>query len=121
MPEIFHVAILLICFNGNCTSFESVPFIKETSQEECQNMLRWTFETQAGPYYDERIDFIAGFHGLKAIEKKVDSGQAKIGFSLFATQIENVISFADKKLTMPPKSTWFDPKPLDGLVTYDFE
>ena len=56
-----------------------------------------------------------------AIEKKVDSGQAKIGFSLFATQIENVISFADKKLTMPPKSTWFDPKPLDGLVTYDFE
>ncbi len=71
--------------------------------------------------YDERIDFIAGFHGLKAIEKKVDSGQAKIGFSLFATQIENVISFADKKLTMPPKSTWFDPKPLDGLVTYDFE
>ena len=71
--------------------------------------------------YDERIDFIAGFHGLKAIEKKVDTGQAKIGFSLFATQIENVISFADKKLTMPPKSTWFDPKPLDGLVTYDFE
>ena len=71
--------------------------------------------------YDDRIDFIAGFHGLKAIEEKVDSKQARIGFSLFATQIENVISFADKKLTMPPKSTWFDPKPLDGLVTYDFE
>jgi len=32
-----------------------------------------------------------------------------------------VIDFADKKLTMPPKSTWFDPKPLDGLVSYDFE
>ena len=44
-----------------------------------------------------------------------------IGFSLFATQMEDVISFADKKLTMPPKSTWFDPKPLDGLVAYDFE
>jgi uncharacterized protein (DUF1015 family) len=24
-------------------------------------------------------------------------------------------------LTMPPKSTWFDPKPLDGLVVYEFE
>jgi len=35
--------------------------------------------------------------------------------------MEDVISFADKKLTMPPKSTWFDPKPLDGLVAYDFE
>tara|TARA_B100001059_G_scaffold32061_1_gene25860 strand:+ start:1436 stop:1822 length:387 start_codon:yes stop_codon:yes gene_type:complete len=57
MPEIFHVAIMLICFHGNCTSFESVPFIQETSQEQCQNMLRWTFETQAGPYYDEKIDF----------------------------------------------------------------
>jgi len=73
------------------------------------------------PRYDNRIDFLAGFHGLEAIEKKVDSGEAKVGFALFATQMENVISFADKKLNMPPKSTWFDPKPLDGLVAYDFE
>ena len=73
------------------------------------------------PRYDKRIDFIAGFHGLKAIEKKVDSGEASIGFSLFATRIEDVVKIADKKLTMPPKSTWFDPKPLDGLVAYEFE
>ena len=53
--------------------------------------------------------------------QKVNSGEASVGFSLFATQMEDVISFADKKLTMPPKSTWFDPKPLDGLVAYDFE
>jgi len=73
------------------------------------------------PRYDNRIDFIAGFHGLESIEKKVDSGEAKVGFALFATRIEDVIDFADQKLTMPPKSTWFDPKPLDGLVAYDFE
>ena len=73
------------------------------------------------PRYDQRIDFLAGFHGLESIERKVDSGEAKVGFSLFATQMEDVINFADKKLTMPPKSTWFDPKPLDGLVAYDFE
>ena len=73
------------------------------------------------PRYDKRIDFIAGFHGLESIERKVDSGEASVGFSLFATRIEDVINFADKKLTMPPKSTWFDPKPLDGLVAYDFE
>jgi len=71
--------------------------------------------------YDNRIDFIAGYHGLQSIEKKVNSGEASVGFSLFATQMEDVINFADKKLTMPPKSTWFDPKPLDGLVAYDFE
>ena len=73
------------------------------------------------PRYDNRIDFLAGFHGLEGIESKVDSGEAKVGFALFATQMENVISFADKKLNMPPKSTWFDPKPLDGLVAYEFE
>ena len=73
------------------------------------------------PRYDQRIDFIAGFHGLDSIKRKVDSGEAKVGFSLLATRIEDVIDFADQKLTMPPKSTWFDPKPLDGLVAYDFE
>ena len=73
------------------------------------------------PRYDNRIDFIAGFHGLEGIEKKVNSGEAKVGFALFATQMENIINFADKRLNMPPKSTWFDPKPLDGLVAYDFE
>ena len=71
--------------------------------------------------YDQRIDFIAGFHGLDSIESKVNSGEAKVGFSLLATRIEDVIDFADQKLTMPPKSTWFDPKPLDGLVAYDFD
>ena len=72
------------------------------------------------PRYDQRIDFIAGFHGLDSIKKKVDSDEAKVGFSLLATRIEDVIDFADQKLTMPPKSTWFDPKPLDGLIAYDF-
>ena len=72
------------------------------------------------PRYDQRIDFIAGFHGLDSIKKKEDSGEAKVGFSLLATRIEDVMDFADQKLTMPPKSTWFDPKPLDGLVAYDF-
>jgi len=73
------------------------------------------------PRYDQRIDFIAGFHGLDSIERKVNLGEAKVGFSLLATRIEDVIDFADQELTMPPKSTWFDPKPLDGLVAYDFE
>ena len=73
------------------------------------------------PRYDDRIDFLAGFHGLEGIETKVNSGEAKVGFALFATQMENVINFADNKMNMPPKSTWFDPKPLDGIVAYDFD
>jgi uncharacterized protein (DUF1015 family) len=73
------------------------------------------------PRRDTRIGFISGFHGLQSIEKKVDSGEVEVGFSFFPTPMEHVINFADKNLTMPPKSTWFDPKPLDGLVAYDFK
>ena len=40
---------------------------------------------------------------------------------MYPTKIEELISVADAGLIMPPKSTWFDPKPLDGLVVYEFE
>ena len=95
--------------------------IKTTTTGKVAGILLEPILGIGDPRYDHRIDFIAGFHGLKSIEEKVNSGKASVGFSLFATQMEDVISFADKKLTMPPKSTWFDPKPLDGLVAYDFE
>ena len=70
---------------------------------------------------DDNIRFIAGSHGLEALEKKVDENNGSIAFSIFPTNINDVIEVADNNLTMPPKSTWFDPKPLDGLVVYEFE
>ena len=69
---------------------------------------------------DERIRFIAGCHGLIALENKVNKNGDSVAFSIFPSHIEEVMRVADNKLTMPPKSTWFDPKPLDGLVVYEF-
>ena len=69
---------------------------------------------------DQRIRFIAGCHGLSALEKKVDENMDSVAFSIFPSDITDVIKVADNNLTMPPKSTWFDPKPLDGLVVYEF-
>jgi len=69
---------------------------------------------------DERIRFIAGCHGLEALEKKVNENNDSVAFSLFPCDINDVIKVADNNLTMPPKTTWFDPKPLDGLVIYEF-
>ena len=69
---------------------------------------------------DERIRFIAGCHGLSALEKKVDENSDSVAFSIFPSEISDVMRVADNNLTMPPKSTWFDPKPLDGLVVYEF-
>ncbi|PPR48883.1 MAG: hypothetical protein CFH15_01477 [Alphaproteobacteria bacterium MarineAlpha5_Bin5] len=70
---------------------------------------------------DERIRFIAGCHGLQALEKKVNDNPDSVAFSIFPSEITDVMKVADNNLTMPPKSTWFDPKPLDGLVVYEFE
>ena len=56
----------------------------------------------------------------EALEKKVDDNLGSIAFSIFPSEISDVMRVADNNLTMPPKSTWFDPKPLDGLVVYEF-
>ena len=69
---------------------------------------------------DERIRFIAGCHGLKALETKVDENKDSVAFSIFPSSISDVIKVADNNLTMPPKTTWFDPKPLDGIVVFEF-
>jgi len=69
---------------------------------------------------DKRICFIPGCHGLNSLKKKVDENYGSVAFSIFPSQIQDVINVADNNLTMPPKSTWFDPKPLDGLVVYEF-
>ena len=69
---------------------------------------------------DERIRFIAGCHGLEALEKKVNDNPDSVAFSIFPTHIDDVIEVANQNLTMPPKTTWFDPKPQDGLVVYEF-
>ena len=69
---------------------------------------------------DERIRFIAGCHGLEALEHKVNENNDSVAFSIFPCEISDVMKVADNNQTMPPKSTWFDPKPLDGLVVYEF-
>ena len=51
---------------------------------------------------------------------KVDENPDSLAFSIFPSEITDVIRVANNNLTMPPKSTWFDPKPLDGLVVYEF-
>lgn len=67
---------------------------------------------------DKRIDFVGGIRGLRELEKRVDSGEMKIAFSLFPVTIEQLLTIADSGGTMPPKSTWFEPKLRDGLLTH---
>ena len=57
MPEIFQVAMLVVCLHGDCPKFESAPYQKNISADFCQQMLVYTFQTQVGPYYDKILDF----------------------------------------------------------------
>ena len=70
---------------------------------------------------DKRIDFVGGIRGLKELEKRVDSGEMKLAFSLYPVTIQQLFDIADSGNVMPPKSTWFEPKLRDGLLTHILE
>jgi len=70
------------------------------------------------PRRDKRIDFVGGIRGLEELEKRVDSGEMAAAFALFPTGMEDLMAVADASQVMPPKSTWFEPKLADGLVSH---
>jgi len=70
------------------------------------------------PRTDNRIDFVGGIRGLDELERRVDSGEMMVAFSMFATSIEELMRIADSGNVMPPKSTWFEPKLRDGLFVH---
>ncbi|HYK44868.1 MAG TPA: DUF1015 family protein [Parafilimonas sp.] len=67
---------------------------------------------------DKNIDFVGGIRGLGELEKRVNTGEFVMAFSLYPVSIEQLFDIADSGNTMPPKSTWFEPKLRDGLVTH---
>ncbi len=70
------------------------------------------------PRRDDRIDFVGGIRGLEGLEKRVDSGAWAVAFSLYPTTMQALMDVADADEVMPPKSTWFEPKLADGLVSH---
>jgi len=70
------------------------------------------------PRLDPRIEFVGGIRGLDALQQSVDAGNAAIAFALYPTSMEQLMAVADAEQLMPPKSTWFEPKLADGLLTH---
>jgi uncharacterized protein (DUF1015 family) len=69
------------------------------------------------PRTDKRIDFVGGIRGLEELVKRVNSGEMKVAFALYPVTIQQLFDIADSGNVMPPKSTWFEPKLRDGLIT----
>ncbi len=70
------------------------------------------------PRTDARIDFVGGVRGTEELERRVDGGRAAVAFALHPTRMEQLLAVADAGRLMPPKSTWFEPKLADGLLTH---
>jgi uncharacterized protein (DUF1015 family) len=70
------------------------------------------------PRTDKRIDFVGGGRGLGELERRVASGAWAAAFSLYPTTMTDLIAVADAGEIMPPKSTWFEPKLADGMVSH---
>jgi uncharacterized protein (DUF1015 family) len=69
---------------------------------------------------DKRIDFVGGSRGTGFLEEAVSSGRAAVAFSLFPVSVDELMSISDAGGIMPPKSTWFEPKLRDGLLSHVF-
>jgi uncharacterized protein (DUF1015 family) len=67
---------------------------------------------------DKRVDFVGGARGTKALEQLVDSGKAAVAFSLYPVTVADLMAVSDAGEIMPPKSTWFEPKLRDGLLSH---
>jgi uncharacterized protein (DUF1015 family) len=70
------------------------------------------------PRTDPRVDFVGGVRGLAELERRVQSGRAAAAFALHPTQMQQLMAVADAGKLMPPKSTWFEPKLADGLLSH---
>ena len=66
---------------------------------------------------DSRIDFVGGARGLEELVRRVDSGEMAVAFAFHPTSVAELISVADEGGVMPTKSTWFEPKLMDGLIS----
>ena len=67
---------------------------------------------------DKRIEFVGGIRGVAELARLVDSGQFAVAFSLFPVTMSDLMTIADAGGIMPPKSTWFEPKLRDGLLSH---
>jgi len=83
-----------------------------------QNYLLTPILGIGDPRTDTRIAFVGGARGTAELKKMVDSGEAKVAFSMFPTTMEDLFAVSDMGEIMPPKSTWFEPKLKDGLLVH---
>ena len=123
-PEIFHVFHMY--FSGcwyECTRPVDVN-ASPLNTLDVAILQKEVFETMFGitdPRGDARLQYLGGARPVSDLESLVDSGKYRIAFAMQPVRVDTVLSIADANGVMPPKSTWFEPKLLSGLIVHTFE
>ena len=82
-----------------------------------QNLLLQPILGIDDPRTSDNVDFIGGIRGPGALVEPVQTGKAKVAFHLYPTGLDQLFRVADAGEVMPPKSTWFEPKLREGVVS----
>ena len=98
----------------------SIDPVKSLDVSVLQNLILGPILGIDDPRTSERIAFVGGIRGTADLERRVNSGEAAIAFSMYPTTVEQLMAIADAGQIMPPKSTWFEPKLRSGLVVQTF-
>ncbi len=101
--------------NGNATITDPIATLDVSRLQD--HVLAPLLHIQ-DPRTDKRIDFVGGVRGTGELERLVSRGDAAVAFSMFPTTVAELMAIADAGAIMPPKSTWFEPKLRDGLLTH---
>ena len=123
-PQPAHPGAVSMYLDGNWHEIELPPPPSGTPPAEAldvevlQRQILEPFLKVGDPRTDKRIDFIGGIRGSAELERLVNSGKAAVAFSLYPVGIDDLMTVADAGGVMPPKSTWFEPKLRDGLLTH---
>ncbi len=98
-------------------TFNEDDIVESLDVSILQNNLLTPILGIGDPRKDKRIDFVGGIRGLEELKRRVDNGEA-VAFSMYPTSIEDLMKIADANKVMPPKSTWFEPKLLSGIIVH---
>ena len=123
-PEKFHVFHMYLSgYWSECTRTVDVTASPLTTLDVAV-LQKEVFDTMLGitdPRGDARLQYLGGARPVSDLENLVDSGKYRIAFAMQPVRVDTVLSIADANGVMPPKSTWFEPKLLSGLIVHPFE
>ena len=123
-PEQFHVFHLYLSGRWyECTRKVDVS-ASPLNTLDVAILQKEVFETMFGitdPRGDVRLQYLGGARPVSDLENLVNNGKYRIAFAMQPVRVDTVLSIADANGVMPPKSTWFEPKLLSGLIVHTFE